>query len=60
MLSVEACVPSLDITPYAVSERPFPVSAEMDVGNLYATGNSERYITGGERIPRILSAYGLF
>ena len=60
MLSVEARVPSLGITPYGVSERPFPVSAEMDVGNLDPTGKFERYITGGERIPRILSAYELF
>ena len=47
MLSAEAIIPSSNLT--SCSERPFSVSAEMDVGDLDATGNFERYITGEEK-----------
>lgn len=49
MLSAEANVPSLDVTP--CSERPFHVSDETNVRDLDATGNFERYLTGEERFP---------
>ena len=55
MLSAEANAPSLDVAPYENSERPFPVSAGTGVD---ATRNFERYITGKEKCPSILSMYG--
>jgi len=57
VLSAEASILSLDITSYESSERALPISAEIDVHDLDATENSERYITGEEKIPRILSMY---
>ena len=57
MLSAEASILSLDITPYESPERPLPISAEIDVHDLDATENSERYITGEEKIPHVLSTY---
>jgi len=52
VLSTEADVTLLPVTPHGGSERPFPLSAERDerdVCDLDATGNCERYITGGEK-----------
>jgi len=46
VLSAEASILSLDITS---SERALPVSAKIDVHDLDATENFERYITGEEK-----------
>ena len=51
VLSVEVC---------EGSERPLLVSAGMDVCNLDATGKFERYITGEDKTPPILSTHELF
>ena len=49
MFLAEASILSLDITSYETSERPLLVSAEINVHDLDATENSERYITGEEK-----------
>jgi len=57
MLLDDAKVPPLDVTPYEGSERLIPVAAEMDVHNLDATENVERYITGEEKISLMAPTY---
>jgi len=54
VLSAEANVPLLDVTPYEDSERS---SADMDIRDRKATGNCGRYITGEEKFSSILSMY---
>jgi len=49
VLSAEANVPSLDVTENDSSQRPFPVSTEINAHDLDATGNFESYITGEEK-----------
>jgi len=60
MLLDNANVPPLDVTPYEGSERLVPVAAEMDVHDLDATENVERYITGEEKISLMAPIYEFF
>jgi len=60
MLLDNANVPSLDVTPYEGSEKPVLVAAEMDVDDLDATENFERYITGEEKISLMAPTYEFF
>jgi len=60
MLLDNANIPPLDVTPYEGSERPVPVAAEMDVHDLDATENVERYITGREKDSLMAPIYEFF
>ena len=52
MLLADANDPSLDVTGNDGSARSFPVSAQIDVRDLDANENFERYITGEEKLLR--------
>jgi len=60
MLLDNANVPLLDVTPYKGPERPAPVAAEMDVHDIDASENVERYITGEEKISLMAPLYEFF
>ena len=60
MLLDNANVTPLGVTPYEGSEKPVPVAAEMDVHDLDATENVERYITGGEKNSLMAPIYEFF
>jgi len=60
MLLDNANDPPLDVTPYEGSEKTVPVAAEMDVDDLDATENVERYITGEEKISLMAPIYEFF
>jgi len=60
MLLDNANVPPLDVTPYESSEKLVPVAAEMDVHDLDATENVERYITGEENVTLMAPIYEFF
>jgi len=60
MLLDNANVPPLDVTPYEGSERPVPVVAEMDVHDIDATENVERYITGEKKFSLMAPTYEFF
>jgi len=60
MLLDNASVPPLGVTSYEGSERPVPVAAEMDVHNLDATEDVERYITGEEKTSLMAPIYEFF
>jgi len=60
MLLDNANVPPLDVTPHEGSEKPVPVAAEMDVHDLDATENVERYITGEEKFTVMAPIYEFF
>jgi len=60
MLLDNANDPPLDVTPYEGSQKPVPVAAEIDVHDLDATENVERYITGEEKISLMAPIYEFF
>jgi len=60
MLLDNANDPPLDVTSYEGSGRPVPMADEMDVHNLDATENVERYIAGEENISLMAPIYEFF
>jgi len=60
MLLDNANDPPLVVTPYEGSEKPVPVAAEMEVHDLDATENVERYITGEEKFTVMARIYEFF